>query len=395
MRDDCNMATTTTPTRASLACFSPRAPRARLKKCPCFAGTSKWAPSSTSSAPVDSEMLKAVLAAVTEAAAHGGRLARRMRPVAFEVGVVTKSDDSPVTAADLAVQRLITRTLHAHFPNGRVIGEEDVADDAAVWQNAALRRAVTAAVAAAEAEAEKDTHIPTSSGDGDVEFVVDPIDGTRAYIDGGDCAQYTVAVAAMRWVDDGKGGRRREPAAGAMALPNWRIEPPLIPAASSSSVGILIAAATGGGCWWRALDDDDDAAWRPLRVIDPRALCDAVAVVSESTASHDELRCVRARFHLRHMCCGSLCKYAAVALGAASLYPHAPQHPSQPARYNIWDHAAGVVCVVEAGAVVSDYLGAPLDFSGDAVTFTPGGGGVWVASPAVHAEVVRARMCVR
>ena len=57
---------------------------------------------------------------------------------------------------------------------------------------------------------------------------------------------------------------------------------------------------------------------------------------------------------------------------------------------NTWDHAAGVLCCAEAGAVVSDLHGDPLNFASDRRRLAPGGGGIICAAKEIHTDVVRA-----
>ena len=57
----------------------------------------------------------------------------------------------------------------------------------------------------------------------------------------------------------------------------------------------------------------------------------------------------------------SQCKYAAVARGDASIYLRLPTRADYVEK--IWDHAAGKFVVEQAGGVVTDVTGAPLDFS--------------------------------
>ena len=54
-------------------------------------------------------------------------------------------------------------------------------------------------------------------------------------------------------------------------------------------------------------------------------------------------------------------KYAIVARGEVSIYLRLPRRKAY--RENIWDHAAGMIVVEEAGGRVTDALGKPLDFS--------------------------------
>jgi 3'-phosphoadenosine 5'-phosphosulfate (PAPS) 3'-phosphatase len=85
-------------------------------------------------------------------------------------------------------------------------------------------------------------------------------------------------------------------------------------------------------------------------------------------------------------------KYGLLARGdAARVFMRFP-----PATYRekIWDHAAGVVVVEEAGGKVTDALGNPLDFSRgrylDLMQF-----GIIAAPPSVHSALVKAVATVR
>jgi 3'(2'), 5'-bisphosphate nucleotidase len=56
----------------------------------------------------------------------------------------------------------------------------------------------------------------------------------------------------------------------------------------------------------------------------------------------------------------SQCKYALVARGQADAYLRLPT--GKPYVEKIWDHAAGMIIAQEAGAIVTDIAGVPLDF---------------------------------
>jgi 3'(2'), 5'-bisphosphate nucleotidase len=56
----------------------------------------------------------------------------------------------------------------------------------------------------------------------------------------------------------------------------------------------------------------------------------------------------------------SQAKYGSIARGAGDLYLRLPVSKSY--QEKIWDHAAGVVLVQEAGGEVADAWGKPLDF---------------------------------
>jgi len=58
-------------------------------------------------------------------------------------------------------------------------------------------------------------------------------------------------------------------------------------------------------------------------------------------------------------------------------------------REKIWDHAAGTIVVTEAGGVVSDGTGAPLDF-GRGRFLDQDSGIIAACSPEIHARMVEA-----
>ncbi len=57
----------------------------------------------------------------------------------------------------------------------------------------------------------------------------------------------------------------------------------------------------------------------------------------------------------------SQAKYAVVARGQADLYLRLPTRADY--REKIWDHAAGTLIVSEAGGIVTDVTGRPLEFN--------------------------------
>ncbi len=116
-------------------------------------------------APVSTSDLDGVLACLRDAAAAGAALAREsFRPGARTTApIALKEGGSPVTDADLAVDRLLRERLGAALPEAGWLSEE-TADTA----ERLGRRAV---------------------------LVVDPIDGTRAFV-GGD-ARWCVSVALV------------------------------------------------------------------------------------------------------------------------------------------------------------------------------------------------------
>ena len=83
----------------------------------------------------------------------------------------------------------------------------------------------------------------------------------------------------------------------------------------------------------------------------------------------------------------SQCKYSVVARGQADAYLRLPTRGDY--VENIWDHAAGMLIAVEAGAVVTDIDNKPLDFSqGMGLTANRG---IVCAAPRFHERLFEIR----
>ena len=81
-------------------------------------------------------------------------------------------------------------------------------------------------------------------------------------------------------------------------------------------------------------------------------------------------------------------KYCLLARGDVHMYMRVPQ-PGDRRSECAWDHAMGALLVREAGGVVSDARGAPLDF-GAGRALSRNFGVLACSSAAVHARAVEA-----
>ena len=162
---------------------------------------------------------------------------------------------------------------------------------------------------------------------------------------------------------------------GVMGLPNW------------SGEGLVLSAIRGEGTW-RHSPRQPGQARAAVRVDSAGEWESARVCISD----HEEWACLPLargleegceRVKVLPICCGSLCKYAAVAMGEASVFV---QHPISIANLKVWDHAAGVICVEEAGGKVTDFNGERLSLGSGQRTFAPGGGGVVVSNGSLHAS---------
>mmetsp|Transcript_34236 Transcript_34236/g.97057 ORF Transcript_34236/g.97057 Transcript_34236/m.97057 type:complete len:641 (+) Transcript_34236:160-2082(+) len=308
-----------------------------------------------------------------------------------------KQDRTPVTVADFAVQALVALELQAMDCDEPLVAEEDAMQlRRQGGGEGSLHDAVVGAVASHSTiqDLTSDQVLEAidfghHQGEADRFWILDPIDGTVGFLQGGDC-QYTVGLGL---VEDG------EVVAGCMGLPNWSL--PVRPSCnggntelSTGSGGILVYAAKGMGTWVRRLDAP--AGEPDVRVqVDPTgSLHEPYTLCISDHETYDDLPMAASLGDLGRpevilpLCCGSLCKYAAVAVGSATAFI---QHPVKGfPRLKAWDHAAGVICVLEAGGQVSDLHDGEIPFGGGAIDFVPGGGGVSVTNRKVHDALLAA-----
>lgn len=287
---------------------------------------------------------RAAIKAVTEAA-------RVCRAVQSEISPETlaKKDKSPVTVADFASQALVCRMLREHFPNDPVVAEEDSAelrDDA----NAAIRAAVARHVQAACADASPSAicdwidHGGATSG-GRRFWTLDPIDGTKGFLRK---EQYAIALAL---IVDG------QIVVGALACPNLGAS-----AQCSGDGGTIFIAVRGEGAF---AVDAHHGAETPIRVSDcaeghAARFCESV---ESGHSAHGDSERIAERLGITRpsVRMDSQAKYGIVARGEAELYLRMPTRADY--REKIWDHAAGVLVVEEAGGKVADIDGKLLDFT--------------------------------
>ena len=233
----------------------------------------------------DRTALGAALAAITVEAA------RLILPL-WKTGVTvdTKSDHSPVTEADRRAETLILARLAALFPDVPVISEEDASE-----------------VGTPEAIASRF-------------FLVDPLDGTKAFVRGD--PNFTVNIGLI------EAGR---PVAGAVAAP------------PSGEVWHTV----DGGAVKRGFDD---LVTRPVRV---RAWPsgEAIALISH-TLKPETIAALATDYGFTHtQAMDSSIKLCRIAEGAADLYPrHGPTME--------WDTAAGHAVLEAAGGRLSGPDGA-------------------------------------
>nr|NUR38174.1 3'(2'),5'-bisphosphate nucleotidase CysQ [Sphingomonas sp.] len=227
---------------------------------------------------------------LAEAACEAGDAILEVVRRGFEVEA--KRDSSPVTEADRAAELIILAALARHAPGVPVIAEEEVAAG----------------------------RIPAH---GDTYFLVDPLDGTKEFVRGGD--DYTVNIGLVEV------GR---PKLGVVFAP---------------ATGCLHGGCVGGGAWL-----DEGAGRREIRTR-PRG-DELTAVASKShlnQATVDYLQ--EAVGTCGYLSVGSSLKFCIVAEGRADIYPRASPTSE-------WDTAAGHAVLLAAGGLVDGPDGQPLTY---------------------------------
>ena len=226
-----------------------------------------------------------VLAEITEAAA-----ALILPLWKSGVEVLTKADESPVTEADRRGEQLILKLLEQHFPGVPVISEEDASE------------------------------FGTPDAIGPRFFLVDPLDGTKAFVRGD--PNFTVNVGLI------ENGR---PVAGAVTAPptgeTW--------------------FTAAGGCLKRT--NGGPAARVRVR---PWPQGQAIALISHTMKEETAVSLANQYgFSLREPMDSSI-KFCRIAEGSADIYPrHGPTME--------WDIAAAHAVLEAAGGAVKSVDGTP------------------------------------
>ncbi|KAI9826609.1 MAG: hypothetical protein M1832_006205 [Thelocarpon impressellum] len=320
-------------------------------------------------------------------------------------GTLSKDDKSPVTVADFGAQALIIAAIRKNFPDDEIVGEEEAStlrenDDlrSQIWN---LVKGVRLDDAGAEEvlggpvedEGQLLEAIDAGNGVGGARgriWALDPVDGTKGFLRGG---QYAVCLALI--VDGNV-------QVGVLGCPNLPVDDSAPLSVDSGMTGqtdgegrgVLFSAVSGQGAASRPLGRG--ALGHPHKSIAMRTLSEAdisAATFCESFeaghSSHSDTAAIAARLTISRpsVRMDSQAKYGSIARAAGDVFLRLPVRGRAYVE-KIWDHAAGDLIVREAGGVVSDVTGKPLDF-GLGRTLK-GNTGVVAAPRGVHAKVLEA-----
>lgn len=323
------------------------------------------------------DLLRRMHHAAAAARAAAAAIASVGDPAAFAAGaVMDKGAAGPATVADLAGQVAAIRALRsAEGPRCRIMAEESLEEVDRLGGEALIEQVVRALAGAGLALSRDEVRdtlalgIDAGGADGEC-WAIDPLDGTKGYLRGG---QFAIAVGLLR---DGT------PVAGAVAAPR------LAAHGTDAGTGVVFLAAAGQGAWQEPLAAAGDAR-APIRA---RAWSrgDAVRLggsVERAHSASDALEAAAAALGpVMPVRVDSQAKYALVARGDADAYVR--RSPSPGYRECAWDHVAGALVAREAGCTVTDVHGRPMDFGGG--RRLAASEGVLCAAPGLHAALLAA-----
>ncbi len=284
---------------------------------------------------------------------------------------VSKDDRSPVTIADFGSQALIIDEILKSFPNDPVVAEEDALF---LRENKQLRDKVHEHVIKYNPDMSEQKMLDIIDyGVKEPDYkkrywTLDPIDGTKGFLRGD---QYAIALAL---VENG------QLVLGVLGCPNMEYN-------AEYGNGCIFYAVKDQGSKMRHLEEDVEQEIKVDTISDPALACFCESVES-GHSSHDvhekiskELGITKPPFRI-----DSQCKYAAIARGDVPIYLRMARGSQY--KEKIWDHAAGVIVVQEAGGKVTDFKNQPLDFTtGRKLDNAPG---ILVTNNALHENVLTA-----
>jgi len=232
----------------------------------------------------------ALLDELADAAREAGGAILEIVRRGFEVEA--KQDSSPVTEADRAAELIILAALARAAPGVPVVAEEEVA--------------------AGRIPAHEDTY-----------FLVDPLDGTKEFVRGGD--DYTVNIGLIE---------HGAPKLGVVFAP---------------ATGTLHGGVAGEGAWV-------DAGRGRLPIRTRARGGEVTAVASKSHLNQATMDYLEAAVGTcGYISIGSSLKFCMVAEGKADIYPRASPTSE-------WDTAAGHAVLLAAGGLVDGPDGGPLRY---------------------------------
>ncbi|XP_030543721.2 SAL1 phosphatase-like [Rhodamnia argentea] len=304
------------------------------------------------------------LAAATKAVSLAASLCQKSQKELLRSDVHSKLDRTPVTVADYGSQAIVSIVLERELSAEplSLVAEEDSGDLRKDSGEDTLHRITKLVNETIENDGSYGASLlspedvcraidsgKSEGGSFGRHWVLDPIDGTKGFLRGD---QYAVALALL---DDGK------VALGVLACPNLPLASIAGNVTQENVVGCLFYAKVGSGTFMQSLDGSSPVK---VHVSDIGNSEDASLFESyeEAHSMQDLTSSIARKLGVKAppVRIDSQVKYGALSRGDGAIYL---RFPHKGYREKIWDHAAGCIVVTEAGGVVTNAAGQPLDFS--------------------------------
>lgn len=310
-----------------------------------------------------------------EAVSEAMRMTRIIQEELTKADSITKSDKSPVTIADFTAQAIVCDMLNRQFPEIPIVAEER-SDALKKPEHREVLEKIFYYIERDEKIGQRlnrdnlftSIDLGGAPASGGMFWTLDPVDGTKGFLRG---EQYAIALAL---IDGG------EVILGILGCPNLDL-------CHNSNQGTLLSAVKGQGTHVLDVATGKDVNCTASSETDPVKMRFVESYVSAHSNMDMQLDIARTlKMERDPMRMDSQVKYAVVATGEAEIYLRIPNPKTPDYREKIWDHAAGSLIVQEAGGVVTDICGSPLDFNQGKTL--KNNRGIFASVPSVHDRVL-------
>lgn len=270
---------------------------------------------------------------------------------------LTKDDRSPVTVADFAAQAVVGYFLELRFPEAVLVGEENSRALQTLEQREILEKITDFVRRVIPGVTPDQVCAYIDRGDelpGDQYWTLDPIDGTKGFLRD---AQYATALA---FVNQGA------VELGVLGCP--ALSSKLEEGEDFGGGGALLAARRGEGSWITDLKKPhSEQVFKQIRVseLEDPAQARIVRSFESGHTNVDQIDQFATAFgtSASPVRVDSQVKYALLAAGLGEVYLRLLSSQKPDYKEKVWDQAAGMIIVEEAGGKVTDLAGKELDFS--------------------------------
>jgi len=286
-----------------------------------------------------------------------------------------KEDHTPVTIADMGIQALAGSMLTRYFPDGQLVAEEN-ADELRKVSGASRLEAISRYVQRFTFDATPEKicdWIDRGRGFPQGTFwTLDPIDGTRGYLNG---RQYATALALIR---------EGQVTLAAIGCPELEL-----PGYPMLGKGVMLFAEKGKGCWAASFDKEN---WVKLSVsqcseIRNASILDSYDPDHKNNEKNDWIR-NELGIEKKPIPLDSQAKHVVLVAGCAEIFFRTLPQRNPGYREKIWDVAPGAFVIEEAGGRVTDLNGQPIDYGTGEVL--KNNIGILATNGLLHSEVLRA-----